>query len=72
MDFAKARKQEVLEELAADAASAHEQHSRLWRKTGNVSSVLEKRMIQSNRVLNRNQENTSLMRLARVPTERLR
>lgn len=31
VDFAKAGKQEVLEQFAADATSAHEQYSRLYR-----------------------------------------
>lgn len=49
MDFAKAGKQEVLKELAADAASAYEQHSRLWRETGKISSVFAKRIVTDER-----------------------
>lgn len=38
MDFAKAGKEEVLEQLAADATSAHEQHSRLQTRDRSVSN----------------------------------
>lgn len=47
VNFAKAGKQEVLEQLAADTTSAHEQHSRLQRSIDNVSTQIANRIAQS-------------------------
>lgn len=49
VDFAKAGKQEVLEQFTANATSAHEQHTRLQISIEYVSNAIAKCMIQSTR-----------------------